>query len=75
MKLKRRHNQNRRDFRGDFECEKCGHVEQNVFCYDDSYFHNNVIPRMGCEKCKHWSAKDGEFEPTSKPNQPDHVVM
>jgi len=43
--------QNRRDFHADYECEKCGHIEEDKSGYDDSNFHNNVIPAMVCPKC------------------------
>ena len=51
MKEIKRVSQNRRDFRADYECEGCGHIEKNVSGYDDSNFHVNVIPSMKCKKC------------------------
>jgi len=51
MKIKRILNQHRRDFRADYECENCGFVNENKSGYDDSFFHNNVIPDMKCPKC------------------------
>jgi len=51
MKIKKINNQSRRDFWADMECESCGHIEKNVSCYDDAYFHNNVIPNMKCGNC------------------------
>ena len=41
----------RRDFKADMECENCGHIEQEVSCYDDDYFHQEVIPNMKCKQC------------------------
>lgn len=51
MKIKRINSQHRRDFRADYECEHCGHIEEDRFGYDDAYFHQNVIPKMKCKKC------------------------
>ena len=50
MKIKRIINQHRRDFDAEYECEHCGHIEVG-YGYDDANFHNNVIPKMKCEKC------------------------
>lgn len=45
--------QYRRDFRADFECEGCGHVERNLSGYDDQFFHDNIIPgKFKCSKCE-----------------------
>jgi primosomal protein N' len=51
MKIAKNYGFNRRDFLADMECEFCGHVEIRVSCYDDSYFHQQVIPNMKCQKC------------------------
>jgi rubrerythrin len=51
MKIKKMLSIHRRDFWADYECEFCGHVESNKRGYDDSYFHNEVIPNMVCPKC------------------------
>lgn len=48
----------RRDFWADYKCEHCGHIEENESGYDDSFFHNNVIPNMKCSKCGKTSDKD-----------------
>lgn len=42
--------QNRRDFRAIFKCEHCGHTEEK-WGYDDTYFHQTVIPQMKCKNC------------------------
>lgn len=70
MKLTRRYDQHRRDFKGDFECEHCGHIEEGVTCYDDSHFHAHVIPGKVCKEC---GLTGGS--PTTKPLQPDSKVM
>ena len=51
MKIKRIIKQHRRDMTVDYECEHCGYISENKYAYDDSYFHNTVIPGMKCEKC------------------------
>lgn len=50
MKIKKILNQHRRDFNAIYECEHCNH-EQKGSGYDDANFHQNVIPRMKCDKC------------------------
>lgn len=50
MRIKEITYQNRRDFKAIYECEHCG--EQEVASgYDDSNFHENVIPTFKCNKC------------------------
>jgi ribosomal protein L37AE/L43A len=50
MKIKKITSQDRRDFVAIYECEHCGNLHE-AGGYDDSYFHQNVIPNMKCEKC------------------------
>lgn len=50
MKIKTIESQNRRDFHAIYECEHCGHTKKGSG-YDDSYFHQEVIPKMKCEQC------------------------
>ncbi|MDD4565710.1 MAG: hypothetical protein PHE79_09600 [Eubacteriales bacterium] len=50
MKIKEILSQNRRDFHAIYVCEKCG-AEEKSGGYDDSNFHNNVIPNMKCKSC------------------------
>lgn len=51
MKINTFISQYRRDFRADYECENCGHIEKNQYGYDDRHFHDNVIPNMKCKVC------------------------
>ena len=51
MKIKKINSQHRRDFWADMECEHCGYIADNVSCYDDAFFHSNVIPKIKCNKC------------------------
>lgn len=60
MKIKQFIDQNRRDFTAIYVCEHCG-FEKKAGGYDDSYFHQNVIPNMECEQCK--KKADGSYRP------------
>ena len=42
--------QNRRDFRAVYECEHC-RAQHVGYGYDDTNFHQNVIPAMICKEC------------------------
>ena len=70
MKIDKIHWQSRRDFSADLKCEFCGAVEEKVSCYDDSYFHKEVVPSMGCKKCGKSSGI-----PTSSPKYDDSVQI
>ena len=51
MKIQKIVSQTRRDFTAIYECEHCGDSREGSG-YDDSYFHNVVIPKeMKCKKC------------------------
>ena len=50
MKIKKITEQTRRDFWAIYECEHCGHEEEGSG-YDDTNFHQNVIPNKKCPKC------------------------
>lgn len=50
MRIQKIESQTRRDFYAIYECEHCGHTEKGSG-YDDDNFHQNVIPKMKCEKC------------------------
>lgn len=50
MKIKEMLTQHRRDFRAIYVCKHCG-FEKESYGYDDDYFHENVIPKMQCNKC------------------------
>jgi len=51
MRIKEIISQTRRDFRATYVCEHCGHEKLNGHGYDDANFHQNVIPKMKCERC------------------------
>lgn len=42
--------QHRRDFQAVYECEHCGRCVKGTG-YDDSYFHEKVVPSMVCGCC------------------------
>lgn len=57
-------NQHRRDFSAIMECEFCNHTQTNNSGYDDSYYHENVIPNMKCLSCsKSTVSEGGTIEP------------
>lgn len=39
------------DFTARMECEHCGHLYKLTTGYNDSYYHEKVIPAMRCESC------------------------
>ena len=51
MKIKKILSQHRRDFSATLKCEHCGHEQKLSNGYDDSNYHENVIPEMKCESC------------------------
>lgn len=57
MHIKEKLWQYRRDFKAIYECEHCGYMEEGSG-YDDSYFHQNVIPKMVCPKCGKQASED-----------------
>ena len=68
MKIKEITSMNRRDFRAIYICEHCGN-EREGSGYDDSNFHQNVIPAMVCTVC----GKSAEGKVTSHSKDPDWV--
>ena len=71
MEIKKILNQMRRDFFAIYVCEHCGH-EKESSGYDDTFFHQNVIPKMKCEKCN--KTADEYYRPLAT-KYPDHVVV
>lgn len=51
MRIKKIIRQYRRDFTAIYICESCGNEEEGSG-YDDAYFHNEVVPKKKCSKCK-----------------------
>ncbi len=50
MKIKEILSQSRRDFTAIYVCEHCGYEEKG-YGYDDTHFHEKVIPAKVCPKC------------------------
>ena len=50
MRIKEIISQHRRDFTAIYVCDNCGN-EVKKSGYDDSFFHQNVVPKMVCESC------------------------
>jgi len=50
MRIKEITDQSRRDFTAIYECEHCGQTVTGRG-YDDSHFHQNVVPGMECKGC------------------------
>ena len=71
MKIKKIVSQHRRDFDAIYECEHCGN-ETCGYGYDDSNFHQNVIPNMKCNKCGKKTPDD--YRPLS-PKYAQHVQI
>ena len=57
MKIKEITSQHRRDYTAIMICEHCDH-EQIDHGYDDSNYHQNVIPKMKCHKCGKVAGED-----------------
>lgn len=43
--------QHRNDYTATMECEHCGSSHVDKYGYDDSNYHDNVIPKMYCKSC------------------------
>jgi hypothetical protein len=57
MHIKEIKSQHRRDFQAVYACEHCN-AEREGYGYDDNNFHENVIPKMKCEKCGKTAGED-----------------
>ncbi len=71
MRIKDITSMHRRDFYAIYECEHCGHEEEDSG-YDDAYFHEKVIPNMKCKECGKTSSED--YIPRSPRYSEDTVV-
>jgi primosomal protein N' len=63
MKIKKIISQNRRDYTAIMVCEHCQNEQIDNCGYDDSYYHQNVIPKMKCQKCGKTAPPD--YKPNS----------
>lgn len=71
MRIKEIVSQHRRDFTAIYECEHCSHTETSSG-YDDTYFHQTVIPQMKCKKCE--KSADANYRPLAT-KYPDGFVV
>jgi transcription elongation factor Elf1 len=71
MKIKTILSQHRRDFTAIYICEHCG-TEKKSAGYDDSNFHQNVIPQMKCANCG--KTADKSYRPLTT-KYPDYVQI
>ena len=71
MKIKTILSQSRRDFTAMYECEHCGATYEGSG-YDDTNFHNNVIPSYICKKCG--KKADENYRPMTT-KYPDYVTI
>ena len=62
MHIKQITSQHRNDFSAIMTCEHCGKESENGHGYNDTYYHEKVIPKMYCPHCNKNSL--GETEPT-----------
>lgn len=67
MKILKKLTQYRRDFQAIYICEHCGYVEES-YGYDDSNFHENVIPKMKCKVCDKVAGEGYEPQETKYPD-------
>ncbi len=66
-KIKEIISQSRRDFVAIYICENCGYKEKN-YGYDDTNFHQNVIPNKKCPKCGEKASKNYRVLTTKYPD-------
>ena len=71
MKIRTITSQLRRDFTAIYECEHCGRTHTGSG-YDDSNFHNNVIPAMKCPTCG--KSADAFYRPLAPRYSADQVI-
>lgn len=71
MKIRSITNQNRRDFTAIYECEHCGSFETGSG-YDDTDFHQNIIPAKKCNRCGKTAGDDYRAR---APKYPDGMAV
>lgn len=76
MIIKEKLRQSRRDFWAIYQCEHCNYETGEESGYDDSYFHNEVIPNRECPECGESSnSKRSDKTVIKKTKYPDHVTI
>lgn len=71
MRIKKKLSQHRRDFTAIYECDHCGFEKQGSG-YDDTHFHQNVVPNWACPEC---GKKAAASTPRTAPDVPPHAVI
>lgn len=71
MKIQTIHSQHRRDFTATYVCEHCGATRKGSG-YDDTYYHEHVIPAMKCTACGRTAAADYR---ALAPKYPDGAII
>ena len=71
MKIQKIISQTRRDFTAIYKCEHCGDTHLG-HGYDDSNFHQNVIPAMKCSACG--KTAGGDYKPLAT-KYPDYTTV
>jgi hypothetical protein len=71
MKIQKIKSQSRRDFTAIYECEHCSATHEG-YGYDDTNFHQNVIPQMPCKACGKTASEDYR---ALAPKYAAHVVI
>jgi len=71
MKIQKIISQHRRDFQAIYECEHCSHTHKGSG-YDDTNFHQNVIPDMECPECGKKAPEDNR---PLAPKYPDGLTV
>lgn len=75
MKIKEIISQHRRDFTAIIKCEGCNHEEKLSSGYDDSFYHNKVIPNIKCKNCGKSRVDLGIFSEPTVTKYPDWMQV
>lgn len=67
MVIQKMLSRSRRDFTAIYACEHCGHTHEGRG-YDDSNYHQNVIPAMKCPECQKTAGDDYVPQTTKYPD-------
>lgn len=67
MRILKKISQNRRDFSAVLVCEHCEATQELKSGYDDTHYHENVIPVIKCAVCGKTASSDYEPQATKYP--------
>jgi len=68
MFIKKILQQHRRDFTAILKCEHCKETQKLNSGYDDSYYHQEVLPKIKCKSCDKVSGEDYTPQETKYPD-------